>query len=166
MPITWERLDGRKRKLIDPTPASLDQATADSIRHAILTAEYAGFKARYVAFVIGNVSPSFYREEAAGIPNPLRGAELERLVKEAYDIRSINVHSLTNLRPETWLVGGRMEAVTPPTGKRMLTHSGLLRLARHVVRNYVTTAPTGVDPDFDWRTPPKSDAVSQSPRST
>jgi hypothetical protein len=151
VPITWERLDGRKRKLIDPTLASLDQATADGIRNAILTAEYAGLKARYVAFVIGDVTPSFYREEATGIPNPVRGAELERLTKVAYDIRSVNVHSLTNLRPEAWLVGGRMEAVTPPTGKRMLTHSGLLRLARHVVRNYVTSAPTGVDPDFDWR---------------
>ena len=85
---------------------------------------------------------------------PVRGPDFERALKLAYDVRSRNVHVLEDLPPEAWVVGGRADTVSPPTGpgEAMLSLEGLVRfLARHVIRNYVDWAPAEVDPTFNWR---------------
>jgi hypothetical protein len=105
---------------------------------------------RFVGFVTANVSGEFFRADARGAEQPLRRPELERVVKHAYRIRSRNVHELVELPPEQWAFG-RAETVTPPGVDTMLTHEGLARLARHVVRNYVERPPVGIDADFVWR---------------
>jgi hypothetical protein len=61
------------------------------------------------------------------------------------------VHVLEELPPEAWVMGERADTVSPPDMGTMLSLQGLARLARHVVRNYVTRAPVGVDSDFKWR---------------
>jgi len=150
-PITWNRMDGRKRKLLDAALQSLERESADGIRTAIMDAERLGIKARFVTFVTNSVSPDFYRSEAVGSANPIRAVDLERLVKLAYDIRSQSVHTLLDLQPEAWIIGSGSETIQPAGGDRMLTHSGLARLAWHVVRRYIADAPNGVDPEFNWR---------------
>ena len=69
----------------------------------------------------------------------------------AYDIRSRNVHALTDLPPEAWVFTGGADTESPPGVGTMLSLEGLSRLARHVVRSYVTSAPTGTDATFNWR---------------
>lgn len=149
--LSWDRLDGRKRKLLDVALQPLDQQPAERVRTAIMEAERLGIKARFATFVTNSVSPDFYRSEAAGRANPIRAVDLERLVKLAYDIRSQSVHSLRDLQPEAWIIGSGSETIQPAGGDRILTHSGLARLAWHVVRRYIADAPRGVDPQFDWR---------------
>lgn len=148
---TWERFDDRKRRLIDDALKGADAELAERVRQAVMEAERAGAKARYVAFVMSNISPDYFRTEATGAPLPVRGADLERAVKLAYDVRSGNVHSLEELPPEAWVLGESAETVSPPDMETMLSLQGLGRLARHVVRNYVDRAPVGVDETFNWR---------------
>jgi hypothetical protein len=80
----------------------------------------------------------------------VRRPGLERIVRHAYRIRSRSVHALEELPPEQWAFG-TSETVTPPGSDMMLTHQGLARLVRHVVKNYVASAPVGIDSDFSWR---------------
>jgi hypothetical protein len=98
-----------------------------------------------------NVSPEYFRTEATDAVRPVRGADLERAVKLAYDVRSRNVHVLEDLPPEAWVLGDRADTVSPPGMGTMLSLEGLARLARHVVRSYVDRAPVEVDPTFNWR---------------
>jgi hypothetical protein len=58
---------------------------------------------------------------------------------------------LEDLPPEAWVIGDGAEIVSPPDTGNMLSHEGLARLARHVVKSYVDRAPVGVDSTFDWR---------------
>jgi hypothetical protein len=151
-PIDWNRMPARERALIDNAlTGDLPDGAPDRIRKAVTEAYRLGTTARYLAFVVDHVSPSFFRAEAVGVKNPIRGADLERLVKQAYEIRSLNVHALRELRYEAWMHGSEFETVAPANERLMLTHVGLLRLARHVLKNYVDRAPVGLDADFDWR---------------
>ena len=148
---SWERLDGRKRKLIDEALAAVDAEAADRVRDAVLEAEHAGAKNRFVSFVLEHVSPAFFREEAAGVIGPIRGAYFERALKIAYDVRSRNVHVLEDLPVEAWAINGGAETAAPPGMGTILSVEGLARLARHVVHAYVDRAPTDLDQSFNWR---------------
>ncbi len=148
---TWDRLDDRKRRLFDDALSSADADLAERVRQAAMEAERLGFRRRFVAFVMDSVSPDFFRTEAVGAVRPVRGADLERVLKLAYDIRSLNVHVLVDLPPEAWEFGDRAETVSPPDLGTMLSLEGLARLARHVVRSYVARAPAEVDVTFNWR---------------
>ncbi len=147
----WDRLDARKRALVDEALEGADAGLTKRVREAVMKGERLGAKSRFVAFVMDNVSPEFFRSEAVGAKRPVRGADLERVVKLAYDIRSRNVHVLEDLPPEAWVLGDRADTVSPPDTGIMLSHEGLARLARHVLRSYVERAPAEVDETFNWR---------------
>ena len=148
---TWQNVDGRKRRIIDAALEDADESTAARVRQAVIEAEHAGARMRFAEFVRANVSPEFFRGEAVDALRPIRGADLRRAVSLAYDIRSRNVHSLTDLPPEAWLFSDRADTVSPPGTGVMLSLEGLSRLARHVVHSYIATAPTGTDDTFNWR---------------
>jgi hypothetical protein len=148
---TWDRLNGRKRQLIDAALEGAEASVAERVREAVMEAERLGAKSRFVAFVMDNVSPEYFRTEAADAVRPVRGADLERVVKLAYDIRSRNVHVLEDLPPEAWVLGDGADTVSPPDTGTMLSHAGLARLARHVVRSYINRAPAEIDSTFNWR---------------
>jgi hypothetical protein len=124
---------------------------AERVREAVMEIERLGAKSRTVAFVLDNVLPEYFRTEAVSAVRPVRGADVQRAVKVAYDVRSRNAHVLEDLPPEAWILGDRADTVDPPDMGTMLSLEGLVRLARHVVRSYVDRAPVEVDPTFDWR---------------
>jgi len=101
-PVTWDRLDPRKRKLIDPSLEGLDEDVRERIRTAILEAERAGATHRFVAFVLGHVLPAYYREQAVDAVRPVSAFHLPKLLSRAYGIRSKNVHILEDMPPEAW----------------------------------------------------------------
>lgn len=148
---TWDRLDDRKRRLFDQALENVEAEVAGPLRQAVMEAERFGAKARFVAFVTDNTSPEYFRAEAAEAARPIRGADFERALKLAYDVRSRNVHVLKDLPPEAWVLGERADTVSPPGLGIMLSLEGLARLARHVVKSYVDRAPVDVDADFNWR---------------
>lgn len=149
--VPWDALDARKRAPVDKALQGADEAVAERVRAAVLEAERAGARRRFVALVVDSVTPAFFREEATGALRPIRGADFERAVKRAYDVRSSSVHTLEDLPREAWVLGDRADTVSPPGMGVMLSLEGLARLARHVVRRYVERAPVGVDESFQWR---------------
>lgn len=148
---TWENVDSRKRKVLDPVLADLNEQKRADVQDAVIEAERAGARLRFTEFVMAHVSPSFYREEAAGAQFPVRGPDLRRALNTAYAIRSNDVHALLDLPVEAWSWTGPAETVDVPSLGRVLTIEGLSRLARHVVRGFLDEAPTDVDYGFDWR---------------
>lgn len=148
---SWQQMDGRKRRLIDFSLEGTDEELAVRVRRAVIEAERLGASSKFVAFVNENLSPSYYRSDAIGAVRPMSGADLERALKLAYQVRSRNVHVLEELPPEAWALGDGADTVSVPDLGMLLSLEGLVRLARHVIRNYVDRAPTGVEESFDWR---------------
>ena len=148
---SWEQMDSRKRGIFDHALTGTDPELAERVRQAAIEAERLGARSRFVAFVTASLSPAFFREEAIGAVAPLRSADLERVLKLAYDVRSLSVHSLVDLPPEAWVIGNHAETVSPLDLGTMLSLEGLARLSRHVIRDYVAKSPAEVDPNFNWR---------------
>lgn len=149
--LTWDRLDPRKRRILEP---ALHGVTADQdrrLRMAILDAERAGIKNRYIEFVLSHVRPTFFRQEAVNTVRPITEPALRQAVSKAYDARSKNVHELRELGMGTWLLVGGAQTAEPVNDSLMMTHAGLDRLARHVVRTYVERGSTVIDRTYSWR---------------
>lgn len=144
--VTWDRYDGSKRKIIDATLVDLDQKVANKVRAAVLEAERAGLKRRFVSSTLARLSPDYYRDDAVGTVRPPRAPDIERMLGIAYDIRSRRSHVLEDLGEGVWLFTDGAETAYEPSFERVLTLAGLWRLIRHVVRRYVTDADK-VQPD-------------------
>lgn len=149
--LTWDRLDARKRRLVDEALDGVDADSVQRVRRAVMEAERLGAKSRFLFFVQKHVSPDYFRAGAANALRPVRGADFERALKAAYEVRSRNVHVLEDLPPEAWVLRDRADTVSPPDMGVMLSLEGLARLARHVIGNYIDSAPAEIDPTFDWR---------------
>lgn len=140
-PTTWDRYDNRKRKILDPVLEPLDTVDRERVQAAILEADQAGLKRRFVSSTLARVAPSFYREDATGMAAPPRGPDLEQMLGLAYDIRSRRSHVLEDLGDEAWLFTDGSETINVPRYETMLTIAGLWRLVRHVVTEFVNAAP-------------------------
>lgn len=110
-PMPWNALDAKKRAIIDGAIKSFDDEQRETVRTAVLRAERAGLKRRFVEFAISGVSPRYFRAEAEAALRPPRRADLDRMLKLAYDIRSRSVHTLRELPAEVWVIGDRAETI-------------------------------------------------------
>ena len=145
----WELYDGQKRKLLDDALVSADEDTVDRVRRAVLAGDRLSLGSRFRSFILDHVGPNYYRFEAVDALRPVRATELPRALRDAYALRSRNVHALEVLQPELWAVSDRSETLR--TGARtLLTLEGLNRLSRHVVRAFVDRAPRDFDASFDY----------------
>jgi hypothetical protein len=128
----------------------LSQQRKDQVRAAIMANEHRALQRRFVAFVLSHVEPGFYRSEAIGAVRPIAAAELPGALRQAYAIRSRNVHGLENLAPEVWMAADRADTADVD-GTTVLSLEGLARLARHVVWRFIERAPKGTDVSFNYR---------------
>lgn len=150
-PVTWDRYDGRARKIIDAALEGENQSLVEKVRAAVLEAERVGSKRRFVSSTLTRVSAAYYRSEAVGTVRPPRAADLERMLGLAYDIRSRRGHILRDLGDEAWVFTQGAETVFEPRLRRILTLAGLWRLVRHVVRRFVAEAPKTEPEPWDYR---------------
>lgn len=148
---TWDRYDPAKRKILDAALEGVDDDAAKRIRAAILEADRAGLKRRFVTSTLGRVSTTYYREEAIETVRPPRAVELERMLSIAYDIRSRRSHVLQDLGDEAWVFTDGAETTFEGSFKHILTLAGLWRLTRHVVHRFVADAGKTQPEPWDYR---------------
>jgi hypothetical protein len=148
---TWDRYEGRKRKIFDAVLVGRDPELGEMIREAVLEADRAGLKRRFIASTLSRISPEYYRTEAVGVLRPPPSADVERMLGIAYDIRSRRSHVLQDLGEEAWGFSDGAEVAFEPNFERIFTLAGLWRLVRHVVRRYVADTPKAEAEPWDYR---------------
>ncbi len=148
---TWDRYDGRKRKIIDAALNGANKQLVEDVRAAVLEADRLGLKRRFVSSTLARVSDAYFRSEAVGAVRPPRSADLERMLSIAYDIRSRRSHVLEDLGDEAWVFTDGAETVVEPRFRHILTLAGLWRLIRHVARRFVAETPKRQPEPWDYR---------------
>jgi hypothetical protein len=148
---TWDRYDPAKRKIIDAALQGADENLVAKVRVAVLEADRAGLKRRFISSTLARVTSDYYRGGAVGTSRPPRSAEIERMLAIAYDIRSRRSHVLENLGEEAWVYTDGAETAFEPDFQRIFTLAGLWRLLRHVVRRYVGSAAKTQPEPWDYR---------------
>lgn len=145
-PVTWDRYDGRKRKLYDAALVDLQEDQAEKMRAVVLEADRAGLTRRFVSSTLARIGGEFYRAEAVTAVRPPRALDIEGMLKIAYAVRSRKSHVLEDLGEEAWVFTDGAETAFDPRFDQILTLAGLWRIVRHVVLRYVRDAKK-VDPE-------------------
>lgn len=148
---TWDRYEGRKRRIFDAVLRDSDGQIAQSVRAADLEADRAGLKRRFVCSTLARVSPAYYRDQAVGTSRPPKSADFEQMLGIAYDIRSGRSHVLEDLGDEVWVFSDGAETVFELRFLHILTLAGVWRLVRQIIHEFVAQAPKTQPESWDCR---------------
>ena len=146
----WDDYDQRKRRRIDEALAETTEATVDKVRTAVLTNEHVAIARRFREFALAHVGPSFFREEAEKAIGPISRPDLSIALRQAYSIRSRYVHHLEDIPRLLTGIDGFHETMMVD-GQETLTFAGLARVARHVIKTFVSRAQKNIAEEFNWR---------------
>lgn len=151
--LTWDALASEKRRKYEDAFGELQLAEEQvgRLQRAVLEAEHAGLKRRFVGWVLENISSPYYREEAVAAVNPVSASRLKKALGQSYDLRSRSVHVLAEMPPEASVFTSRSEQFRPAGGKTTISFEGFNRLSRHVLRNYIQALPEVAGEEFDYR---------------
>ncbi|ARR10768.1 hypothetical protein [Paenibacillus bovis] len=122
----------------------------EEIKTILIEESHLKSQQRFIKFVLTFVDKHFFRLEAEQIKLPVKRMELEVSLKNTYDRRSKYVHALQSLKGELHLHDNNREVFTFENSP-YLTYSGLMRLTRHVIRNFVYSREFLETESVDWR---------------
>ncbi|MEZ8369766.1 hypothetical protein AB6C94_10055 [Vibrio splendidus] len=146
----WDDYDQRKKKQVDAALSGSDEEIAEKVRQAILDIEHISLGRRFRDFTQLHISPSFYREEANGITNPISKFDLPKALTNAYQARSQYVHQLRKLPDLLTAFGGGYSETCSIQNNTWLTIQGLSRLVRHVITEFVFKQPIVEKESYDY----------------
>jgi hypothetical protein len=147
---TWEDFAQDKREALDKVLSGTPGDVAAGVRRMLLAHEHHALRRRYREFTLAHLRPSFFREEAAGEPAPVRRSDLPGVLERAYVFRSKYVHTLLEL-PRNLTASPSKGDASLVEGGLALTFHGLARVARHVIGEFVTRAPKVERETLDYR---------------
>lgn len=146
----WEDYDAGVKKRLDPILDGLEGEISEAVRGALLENAHLKLQQQFLDFVVSHLPDAFYEVDAEGVDRPVRPSELDRALKNAYRARSIYVHVLKPLIHQLKSRGIAEAEVFVWENKPYLTFNGLLRVARAVLLDFVTTRPYLEDEEYDW----------------
>ena len=145
----WADYDETRRQAIDKALANADDETAKAVRDTLLEIEHPSLARRFRAFTLEHIRPSYFRQEAAGLFNPVGRTELRGVLREAYRLRSKYVHKLNEL-PKLLTLGFDHGETVQIDRVTLLTIQGMARLARHVITEFVKRQPKVKTEKYDY----------------
>ncbi len=146
----WEDYAEDKRRKIDDALREAEERTTERVRDAILEIEHVAMSRRFCDFALDHIQPSYFREDAAELTNPIGRSDLTGALRQAYGIRSKHIHSLREL-PRLLTAGFHHGETLNVDGVTMLTFQGLTRLVRHVVTEFISRQPKVISESYNYR---------------
>lgn len=145
----WEDYPQEKRLKLEEALKEADDLTRRRVKRALLEIEHVAISRRFREFTLRHIQPSYFREEASELVNPIGHADLLSALKRAYDLRSSHIHRLKEL--PTLLTDFPHYGESLRTDKdTILTFQGLARLARHVISEFIKRQPTVKTEAYDY----------------
>ena len=145
----WAEYDETKRRAIEKALAKVDDEAANAVRNVLLKFEHVPLARQFRDFTLKHLRPSYFREEAAGLDNPVGRAELLGALAEAYSLRSRYVHNLSEL-PKLLTLGVDYRETTRIDHVTLLTFQGIARLARHVITEFIARQPKVKTEEYNY----------------
>ncbi len=146
---TWNDYDHKKRKNVDEALQGAPDDVRERVRQTLLASEHTALKKRFCAFCNHHLQPTFFRTEATDEQYPAGRTELEKALRNAYDLRSKYIHALSPL-PKLLASGHWHTDIQIIDSLPFLTLHGLARVARHVIMDFIRIAPKVEHETFDY----------------
>lgn len=145
----WKDYPEHKRDKVDRALRDGDDRTKERVKTALLKIEHVAASRRFYDFTLDHVQPSFFREEASGLENPIARADLPEALKRAYGMRSKHIHELRELPTLLTNVPSYGESLRIDRAT-ILTFQGMARLAHHVINEFVKRQPKVATESYDY----------------
>ncbi len=148
----WDDYHDDVRKKIEPILLTIEEEKSDSIKKGLIEGKQFRLRKRLEIFVQKNLSHSFYHVFLGENTNTLRVSFLVRCLNNLYQLRSSFVHEL---KPLDVMLSSPHSATSDYImrhGEPYFTYSGLNRLIREVIINFVKINVTGEIEKIEWTT--------------
>ena len=146
----WSDYDHTKRARIDTALSAATDDITEKVRQAVLQNEHVALSRRFRSFTLAHVTTSLFRGEVGDVQAPMNRPDLEVALRQAYEIRSGYVHRLQGINAVLVGLPGFPE-IMELEGRATLTFSGLSRLARHVIMQFVARGSKVERETFNYR---------------
>ena len=146
---SWSDVDERKRKAVDAALLDAPTETAEAVRGAIIEVEHIAMARRYRDFILSKIEASYFRNVRDGSYRPVSRRELPLALRHAYGLRSKYIHQAMPL-PDTLATPHNHGEVTEIDRRPVLTIQGLVRVTRHVIRQFIADGPKVDTEEYDY----------------
>lgn len=147
----WGDFDGDMKSKIDKQLSLMPIDISDAVRNILIDGKQFKLRKRFEAFIENNLGFEFYRKNLGGSNRTLRRIHLKRCLKNLYELRSGYVHELRPLDVMLSSPGQASSDYLIRFGEPYLTYTGLLRLAREVLLNFVDEPEAEIE-KINWST--------------
>jgi len=149
----WEDFPEKPRRKLDKILGDVPDSQADSIRDILSDDPHLKLMKRFMEFTTNHIEDSFFSSEAHDRTPAIPKNELQRTLYNLYDSRSGFVHALEQVQEHIRIpMGSSNSDYFHWDSEPHLTFSGLARLCRHVLLNFVQRQPSTEKEDYpEWR---------------
>lgn len=147
----WEDYPLEVKDNLDEIFTRLDKESVSDIKNALLKSSNLKATKRFLSFVKCHINNEFFISEAPPGFSTVRKSEFDRALRNAYTIRSKFAHRLQPIQEQLRHPNIANGDVVRFSDKPYLSASGLVRIAQHVIKNYVKSSEKVESESINWR---------------
>jgi hypothetical protein len=147
----WADYYPESKDKLDFVLMKINNNIADEIRTILLQSGNFKLLQRFSNFVCGHIDNSFFIDEAEKVGSALRKSELNRVLKNAYALRSRYVHNLKQILKQLEIPAIASADVFHWDNEPYLTINGLVRLTHHVITNFIWRQEYLEREEYNWK---------------
>jgi len=148
---TWNDYPSEVREILDKILGGIKDDTANEIRNTLLKNTNLKATKRFIEFINSHIDEQFFVDEAPPGFMTVRKSEFDRALTNAYTIRSKFAHLLQPIQEQLKHPKIANGDVIRFSDEPYLSVSGLVRVAQHVIRNFVKKKEKVTYEAFNWR---------------
>ncbi|MFT8348552.1 hypothetical protein [Clostridium saccharoperbutylacetonicum] len=137
-----------RRKRLDSLLESIENCYVQEIKDIIIEDTHAKLGMRYRMFILNYISDRYYEENTSEIILKCKESQLERAIKNSYQLRSSYIHALESI-PNIIKYSGNSE-VYSSNGSEFFTFNGIIRITKFVIKEFIYSEEKIEKEDVDY----------------
>lgn len=145
----WEDYDENIKNKLEQKLKGIDERICEEIKQTLLTDSHLKLSRRFLHFILNYLDDGYYLDKK--ITNKILKDDVEDALKNAYNIRSKYAHALKLIMDQSVVDNVSKESdFYRSNSEPFLTYSGLLRLTKYVIVNFISNREIVEKERIDW----------------
>jgi hypothetical protein len=157
----WKDFDQEVKKKLEPLLKKIDDESADAIKAALIEGKQFRLRKRFQDFVFNHLDDEFFHKNLGENNRTIRFSLLRRCLVNLYNLRSAYVHELKPLDVMLSSPHSPDSDYIERFGEPYLTYSGLNRILRAVILNFLTNNSDEKVETIDWLSETSSTIIGE-----
>ncbi|QIZ78746.1 hypothetical protein [Ferrimonas lipolytica] len=162
----WNHYDDSIRRKIEPIFNEMEEGHSNSIKESLIEGKQFKLRKRFESFINNNLDEQFFKEYLGENAKTLRRSYLQRCLLNLYQLRSSFVHELKPLDVMLSSPHSPLSDYIVRFGEPYFTFTGINRLARAVIINFLNKNSTNDVETIFWTRETSSVVIAEMCAST